>query len=165
MFRETCLKKAGLFYEKADLFEDYHMWSLLAEYCEVANLPDVLMRYRRLKTSISHVTKNITDRIINPRRINIRKKFPLFSKDIIDALAHCEFRRSPISSIKVLREIWKEMSKKTTEKVESKEEKDLILKDLSARMHTFRLFTPANRGILYFLLRIPERFIYSLIFR
>lgn len=165
MFRKICLEKTGSFYEQNDLFEDYHMWSSIAKHYKIGNLPDVLLRYRKLKTSISNTTKNANERVLNQRRKNLKYYFPSFTSLIIEALAQCGFKRTPISSIAELRSIWKQISITMTKEVESEKERRAILIDLASRMHTFRLLTPENRGLSYFVMRIPEKIIYSLILR
>jgi glycosyltransferase involved in cell wall biosynthesis len=55
MLRASTLKQSGLYPEEPEKFppEDYDLWLRIAKHAEVANLPEVLLHYRELPSSIS----------------------------------------------------------------------------------------------------------------
>lgn len=161
MFKRECLDKAGRFYTGTDLFDDYSMWSSIAAYYEVANLPDVLLKYRVLDTGLSHTTLNSRARLINQRRKNITFHFPQLAAHLVEALSYSGFQRTRISATDV-KMLYKMLADKFATGTDAAE----IISDLKARIqNTFRLLTPDNQGIGYKLLRPAEKLMFNFLLR
>ncbi len=55
MFRKSVLQKSGEYYTGKEVFEDFNLWSRISRVADVANLPDRLLRYREVNSSMSRV--------------------------------------------------------------------------------------------------------------
>ncbi len=161
MFRRECLAKAGEFPRSNDLFDDYGMWSSIAQNYKVANLTEVLLKYRVLKSGLSHTTGNSIIRQINQRRINIAFHFPSLTSQALNALSHCGFRRTQLAPTEV-RILFEGFSHKFVVGEDASE----IKTDLRDRFqNTFRLITPTHKGFWYNLLRPAEKLIFKFLLR
>ncbi|CAN5905267.1 hypothetical protein BH11BAC7_BH11BAC7_28420 [soil metagenome] len=160
MIRKECFEKAGGFYTGKDLFEDYDMWSKIALYYKIANLPDILLQYRELSTGLSFTTSNSNDRIINQRRKNIAARFPSLEKEIVDGLALSGTARTRISSLAQLKRVYKMIIAHFESEGATTEELAAIRKDLAERMNAFRWMTGENKNALYYPGRILEKLFY-----
>jgi len=161
MFRRECLQKVGRFYTGTDLFDDYSMWSSIAANYQVANLPDVLLKYRVLDSGLSHTTLNSRARLVNQRKKNIVFHFPELSAHHVEALAYSGFQRThlPAKDVKMLYEMIADKFATGTDAAE-------IISDLKARFqNTFRLVTPDNLGVCYKLLRPAEKLMFNFLCR
>jgi glycosyltransferase involved in cell wall biosynthesis len=72
MMRRELIEKYGLFYDPAfQHAEDFELWTRFAEYTDIANLPEPLLKYRVLENSVSRAA----DREVE-QRYAIMKKIP-----------------------------------------------------------------------------------------
>ncbi|MEW6008112.1 MAG: glycosyltransferase [Candidatus Omnitrophota bacterium] len=62
MFRRTCLEKVGLYREEFKYAQDYDLYLRIAEYFDLANLPDFLYKWRLIDNSISIEKKSQQDK-------------------------------------------------------------------------------------------------------
>ncbi|MEO6241405.1 MAG: glycosyltransferase family A protein [Bacteroidia bacterium] len=160
LFRKECLDMTGNFQTGKDLFEDYDMWSKIALYYKIANLPAILLQYRELSTGLSFTTSNSNDRIINQRRKNIAARFPSLEKEIVDGLALSGTARTRISSLAQLKRVYKMIIAHFESEGATTEELAAIRKDLAERMNAFRWMTGENKNALYYPGRILEKLFY-----
>lgn len=65
MFRKSILQKSGMYISSDQLFEDYHLWSVIAGFGEIANLPQQLLEYREVGSGISQTTSNYRLRVFH----------------------------------------------------------------------------------------------------
>jgi glycosyltransferase involved in cell wall biosynthesis len=65
MIRKEVLERSGVYDTRKDVFEDHNLWSRMASHTELANLPEVLLKYRELNSSMSRVAKDYDDKVIN----------------------------------------------------------------------------------------------------
>ena len=63
MIRTACLKAIGLYSENPEHFppEDYDLWLRIAQQYSIANLPQVLLEYLEVPTSISRTKENLIE--------------------------------------------------------------------------------------------------------
>ncbi|MFN8713363.1 MAG: glycosyltransferase family 2 protein [Bacteroidota bacterium] len=161
MFRRSCLEETGMFYNGSDLFDDYSMWSVIAERHNVANLPDVLLQYRILETGLSHTTSNAHHRLINQRKKNMRHYFPELTAGELEALAHCGFKRTKTSAAEV-----KKLYRLFLQRFATGPDAGEIATDLKERFtNLFRILTPAEQGAGYILLRPVEKLLFHFLLR
>jgi glycosyltransferase involved in cell wall biosynthesis len=160
MFRKECINKVGGFYTGKELFEDYDMWSSIAKYYKLANLPEVLLNYRELSTGLSFTTQNSNERVINQRRKNLAATFPTLEKEIIEALAWSGKKRTRISSLGQVKRIFEIIIKHFEAIGASQEELSAIKTDLAERMYTFRWMTGENKNAFYYPGRLLEKLFY-----
>ncbi len=71
MFRKQAVIEVGVYDTSATIFEDYNLWSRLARKFELANLAEVLCKYREVDSSISRSTPNYQLRVMNQSKENI----------------------------------------------------------------------------------------------
>jgi glycosyltransferase involved in cell wall biosynthesis len=89
MFRKDVFEKTGGYSLDITVFEDHNLWSKFATLCKVKNLPDLLLKYREVSTSMSRTTADYSQRVINQSVENIFNYCPEFSKsDISKAVAY-----------------------------------------------------------------------------
>lgn len=85
MIRKSVILNAGLYNEDKTLFEDYTLWSLVARNNEVANLPDVLVKYREVNTGMSKSAENYALRVKHQSFKNLKFLLSdLSDEDILD---------------------------------------------------------------------------------
>ena len=72
MFRREKLIEAGNFDPSPMVWDDYDQWSRLARTGKCLNLPNHLVLYREVSSSLSRITQNSVERKIEQRRRNIR---------------------------------------------------------------------------------------------
>ena len=72
MIRATCLKAIGLYSEDPEHFppEDYDLWLRIAQQYSIANLPQVLLEYLEVPTSISRTKEKIIEE--RARKMSLR---------------------------------------------------------------------------------------------
>lgn len=72
MIRATCLKTIGLYSEDPEYFppEDYDLWLRIAQQYSIANLPQVLLEYLEVPTSISRTKEKLIEE--RARRMSLR---------------------------------------------------------------------------------------------
>jgi len=165
MFRKDCLEKTGMFYEGNDLFEDYSMWSSISRNYELANIPEILIKYRELSTGLSFTTANSKTRLINQRRKNISHHFSNFSETEIEGLAKSGFERTKINSISDLKKIYDQITKHFITAELSSADKENIKRDLLGRLHSFRWLTGQQKNMLYYPGRAIEKLLYPFLLK
>jgi len=73
MMRRELIEKHQLFYNSTfEHAEDFELWTRFTEYTHMANLAEVLLKYRVLKTSVSHLADKEVE-----TRYTIIKKIPM----------------------------------------------------------------------------------------
>jgi glycosyltransferase involved in cell wall biosynthesis len=72
MIRATCLKAIGLYSEDPEHFppEDYDLWLRIAQQYSIANLPQVLLEYLEVPTSISRTKEKLIEE--RARKMSLR---------------------------------------------------------------------------------------------
>jgi glycosyltransferase involved in cell wall biosynthesis len=165
LFRSECLKQCGLFYAGKDYFEDFHMWSVLARLGRLANLPEVLIRYRELHTGLSHTTLNTSERIINERRLNLHYRFPQLRADLLEGLALSGFARTPLESLHQLKQTYQTLLEPFIMSGQDPESRKRIAANLQQRMHAFRVFTGEHKKAFSPLQRALEKITYTILLR
>ena len=98
MFRSSVIADVGKYDEGNLVFEDYDMWSRITRIHEAANLPEVLLKYREVSSSISRTTANFNERAIEQRRRNILYYLPTLPDDLVKKMAHIGYRHSKVTN-------------------------------------------------------------------
>lgn len=80
MFRRSVLSKTGPYYKGTQFFEDYHLWSSIAQVANISNLPQALLRYREVSGGMSKTTVDYRLRVKNQAFENLR----FYVKDLTD---------------------------------------------------------------------------------
>jgi glycosyltransferase involved in cell wall biosynthesis len=82
MFRRSLVVLHGLRYDERYLHaEDYALWVRFADVTEIANLPEVLLRYRLHTQSISHINRQVQHQTANRIRREQLAKLGLDASD------------------------------------------------------------------------------------
>ncbi len=63
MIRKSVLGVCGTYLTDTSVFEDHNLWSRIARFSNVANLPDRLLRYREVSTGMSRTTEDYMRRV------------------------------------------------------------------------------------------------------
>lgn len=72
MFKKQVIQKIGTYYTGKEVFEDYNLWSRVAQTDKVANLSDRLLKYREVNTSMSRTANDYKQKVINQSVNNIK---------------------------------------------------------------------------------------------
>lgn len=94
MLRSSTIKELKICYRK-EVAEDYDFWCQLIGKAKFANLPDVLLKYRRHETNITKTKSNFIKNISNQIKLDARLKHP-------DLWKIAEFYSEKIIKIKLL---------------------------------------------------------------
>ncbi len=87
MFRSEVLRQVAGFDTSGKVFDDYDMWSRIAQHGRAANLPEELVRYRVLTSGLTHTTVNTNERLIEQRRRNLALAMPEAPTELISVAA------------------------------------------------------------------------------
>ena len=161
MFRKECLVKTGNFYSGKDLFEDYNMWSMIARYFQVSNLPEVLLQYRELHSGLSFMTANSNERLINQRKKNLAFTFPELHSGLIEGLASNGFCRTRLEKLEDLRVMYKLVSDRFVNLQTSGADRKWILNDIPKRLDSFCWLTCGKKNLAYYPARAVEKIVYA----
>lgn len=71
MFRKSIVTKAGNYDTDRSIFEDYNLWSRIARISQVANIPEVLLRYREVNSGMSKSALDYDARVRKQSAANI----------------------------------------------------------------------------------------------
>lgn len=88
MFRRDAVDRSGPFDADQRVFDDYDMWSRLLRVGKAANLPEILVAYREVGTSLSRTTLDADARRTEQRQRNLRVGFPEVPQAIVDLASH-----------------------------------------------------------------------------
>ena len=145
IFRRALLEKVGTFDEAPErpVWDDYDMWSRLVRYCEAANLPEHLLRYRMLPTGLTGTTGHARTMVIEQRRRNIRFHIPTADAHIVELLAHTGLQHSPASRRGLLgvRALLLALIDRLADNTAAR---DRMLKDAHARLMGFHVIQHTN---------------------
>ncbi|HWY11544.1 MAG TPA: glycosyltransferase, partial [Bacteroidia bacterium] len=72
MFRKAVIEISGNYMVSKEFFEDHNLWSRMARQAPIANLPDCLVKYREVSTSISRTIDDYKMRVRNQSNLNIK---------------------------------------------------------------------------------------------
>ncbi len=89
IFSKELWREVGGYDTDKRVFEDYDLWSRMVEHAEAANLPEHLVHYREVGTSISRTTADRNERVIEQRRRNFRRRHPSLTEEEARSLAGC----------------------------------------------------------------------------
>jgi glycosyltransferase involved in cell wall biosynthesis len=74
IFRRAALDRAGVYDPRFEHAEDYELYFRLGRVAQFGNLPDVLLRYRRVATSVtSALTRTMESRTLEIRRVAVKE--------------------------------------------------------------------------------------------
>ncbi len=76
MFKKAEVIKCGAYSLDKHYFEDYHLWSRLSVYGEVANLSECFLKYREVNSGMSKTTSDYLQRVKNQSLLNVAKYCP-----------------------------------------------------------------------------------------
>lgn len=96
MAARAVLEAAGGYDTDPKVFEDFDLWSRMVGHTRAANLPEHLVLYREVSTSISRVTTTRLDRVLEQRKRNMRAAFPSAGADMLTSLAEHDLRNALI---------------------------------------------------------------------
>lgn len=150
MAARSLFEKVGGYDTDPLVFEDYDMWSRMMRHTQGANLPERLVRYREVSTSISRVTTKRQDRVFEQRLRNMRAAFPSIREDLVRSLSEFGHRnaRIPVAHFKRVRGL---LSGYLREQVQGPEQRPLQ-KRLRRGMLGYRLI--AHRTLIH---RLADR--------
>jgi glycosyltransferase involved in cell wall biosynthesis len=74
IFRRSALERAGVYDPRFEHAEDYELYFRLGRVAQFGNLPDVLLQYRRVGTSVtSALTRTMETRTLEIRRLAVKE--------------------------------------------------------------------------------------------
>lgn len=71
MFRKDAIVSVGSYNTDTSFFEDYNLWSRVARLYKIANIPEILLKYREVASGMSQTTNDYKTRVKNQSRQNI----------------------------------------------------------------------------------------------
>ena len=71
IFKKSKAMACGGYNTNTSYFEDYHLWSAMAQQGKIANLPNILLKYREVNSGMSKSTNDYLQRVKNQSEINI----------------------------------------------------------------------------------------------
>ena len=83
MFRREAWQQAGTYSTDKNYFEDYRLWSGIAHHNDIANLPEVLVRYRELQSGMSKSDNSYATKVNAQALENISSYCPQPDKKMI----------------------------------------------------------------------------------
>ena len=119
-FRKAILEKTGNYHTGIEVFEDFNLWSRIAQVAEVANLEEHLLLYREVSSSMSRTTSDYHQRVINQSVKNIKyycenideKKITKFVNYVLEVEKYKNFNEAYSLVKGVMRVVSKNISKK-----------------------------------------------------
>ncbi len=99
MMRRELFAIVGGYDGAPSIFEDFNLWSRMVPHTRGANIPEHLLRYRLVGTSLSHIGNARSERVLEQRRRNLRIIFPAVPQELLDSVSEhgLRHRRIPIS--------------------------------------------------------------------
>jgi glycosyltransferase involved in cell wall biosynthesis len=89
MFRKDLYHAAGGYSTDKNYFEDFQLWSSMSHFSGIGNLPDILLKYREVSTSMSRTTSDYHRRVINQAVDNILYYTHRFTNAQVRTCAEC----------------------------------------------------------------------------
>ena len=87
MFRKEVVDEIGFYYDGIERFEDHDYWWRMAKVGKIANLSEVLQRYREVNSGISKSVDNYRIRVMNQSRLNMLELLPQDIEGVNDIVA------------------------------------------------------------------------------
>jgi glycosyltransferase involved in cell wall biosynthesis len=81
--RRSVLDARGLYSQGTSYFEDHNLWSRIARIADVANLPEQLIKYREVPSSMSRSTADYMQRVTRQTLENIKHYAPEMPDEMI----------------------------------------------------------------------------------
>ncbi|MEI6019623.1 MAG: glycosyltransferase [Bacteroidota bacterium] len=91
MFNKEKAMACGAYSVDASYFEDYHLWSRLAQIGELANLSECLLKYREVNSGMSKSTQDYTQRVKNQSLLNISSYCPTLQQQDVQVFVDSNF--------------------------------------------------------------------------
>lgn len=87
MFTRSLFDTVGGYDPDPAVFEDFDLWSRMVRHTRTANLPEHLVLYREVSTSISRISTVSAERVLEQRRRNLHHFFPGAPSDLLATAA------------------------------------------------------------------------------
>ncbi len=97
VIRRALFEQVGGYDGDPGLFEDFNLWSRMIRHTCGANLPEHLLRYRLVGTSLSHVTTRRLERVHRQRLLNVQVEFAGLDRATQAGIAELGLRHAAIT--------------------------------------------------------------------
>jgi len=101
LIRRSHLDVVGLYSLDLSIFEDHNLWSRMAAKFMVANLPELLVRYRQAPKSISRTITDYSYRVLNQSKINMDEYARADQKELLNVMLRVYHSSSNINLTRI----------------------------------------------------------------